>query len=200
MLRHIRVAVAIAALAIAAGSTPGMMAAQGPEQEAQAGGSGELRANSGGDVANDVYIVQMDDAPVLGYDGGIAGRAATRPTRRRQKIEPDDANVAGYAQYLDARHDAALQALRRPEAVWVSLLVQRLRCPPHPVRGRGPEEHARRRARDQGRAQDRWTRPRRLRSSGSMNPAACGTGWPAPNGRVRTSSSASWTRACGPRA
>jgi subtilisin family serine protease len=108
MLRHIRLAIAIAALAIAAGSTPRMMAAQGPSQEAQAGGPGQPRSGDADDAANNVYIVQMADAPVLSYDGGIAGRAATRQNSHRRKIDPDNPDVAGYAQYLDARHDAAL--------------------------------------------------------------------------------------------
>ena len=114
MLRQIRLVFAFAALAIATGITPGMMAAQGPPQEAQAGGPGQPRAATGAatgadDVAvNNVYIVQMSDEPVLAYRGGLAGRNATRPTSRRQKIDPDDANVAGYASYLDARHDQVL--------------------------------------------------------------------------------------------
>ncbi len=108
MFRHIRLVIAIAALAIAAGTTPGMMAAQGPAREAQPGGPGQPRAGGGGDITNDVYIVQLSDAPVLSYAGGIAGRAATRPVRQRQKLDTESGDVAGYAQYLDARHDEAL--------------------------------------------------------------------------------------------
>ena len=57
-----------------------MIAAQGPAREAQPGGPGQPRAGGGGDVTNDVYIVQLSDAPVLSYAGGIAGRAATGPS------------------------------------------------------------------------------------------------------------------------
>jgi hypothetical protein len=85
-----------------------MMAAQGPSGEAQAGGPGQPRRAAAAGVANDVYIVQMSDAPVLSYGGGIAGRAATKPTRQRQKLDTDSAEIAGYTQYLDARHDAVL--------------------------------------------------------------------------------------------
>ena len=109
MLHYTRLVLAVAALAVATGSTPGTMAAQGPAQEAVARGPGQPGASGGGEVANDVYIVQMSDAPVLGYAGGIAGRPATKPARRRQKLDPDDANVAAYARYLDGRHDAALK-------------------------------------------------------------------------------------------
>ena len=108
MFRRIRIVLVLAALAIAAGSTPRMMAAQGPAQEAQASGPGQARAEGGGDLANDLYIVQMSDEPVLAYRGGLAGRAATRPTSYRRKIDVEDPNVAGYAQYLDARHDQVI--------------------------------------------------------------------------------------------
>ena len=39
---------------------------------------------------------------------GSPAANATRPASRRQKLDPDDANVAGYASYLDARHDQVL--------------------------------------------------------------------------------------------
>ena len=108
MFRRIRIVCVLAALAIAAGSTPRMMAAQGPVQEAQASGPGQARADNGGDIVNNVYIVQMSDEPVIAYRGGLAGRAATRPSSPRRKIDVDDANVASYAQYLAARQDQAL--------------------------------------------------------------------------------------------
>src|SRR5689334_2000511 len=54
-----------------------------------------------------VYIVQMVDAPVAGYTGGLPGLAATAPGRG-QKINPLDPDVARYAGYLDSRHDAAV--------------------------------------------------------------------------------------------
>ena len=108
MFRRIRFVFVLAALAIAAGSSPRMMAAQGPQEEAEASGPREARGDAAPDGVNDVYIVQMADEPVLAYKGGLAGRQATRPTSRRHKIDTDDANVAGYAQYLDARHDEAI--------------------------------------------------------------------------------------------
>ena len=108
MFRRIRFVLVLAALAIAAGSTPRMMAAQGPQQEAQPSGPGQARASEDGQIANDLYIVQMSDEPVLAYRGGLAGRAATRPSSPRRKIDVDDPNVAGYAQYLDARQNQVI--------------------------------------------------------------------------------------------
>ncbi len=57
--------------------------------------------------ASKLYIVQMMDAPVVGYTGGIAGLRATKPTRGK-KIDPLDNDVVKYAGYLTAKHDAAL--------------------------------------------------------------------------------------------
>jgi len=57
---------------------------------------------------NSVYIVRMADAPVVGYDGGIKGYAATKP-RKGQKIDPTNPNVEKYFGYLAGKHDQALQ-------------------------------------------------------------------------------------------
>lgn len=58
--------------------------------------------------ASKLYIVQMADAPVVAYTGGIAGFRATKPNRG-QKIDPLNNDVVKYAGYLTAKHDAALQ-------------------------------------------------------------------------------------------
>ena len=54
-----------------------------------------------------LYIVQMADAPVVAYNGGIAGLKATRPNRG-QKIDPNSPDVVRYADFLTAKHDDAL--------------------------------------------------------------------------------------------
>jgi len=54
-----------------------------------------------------LYIVQMADAPVVGYTGGISGLKATKPMRGR-KIDPLSNDVVRYAGYLTAKHDAVL--------------------------------------------------------------------------------------------
>jgi hypothetical protein len=53
------------------------------------------------------YIVRMIQAPVLAYEGGIAGLPATKPGKG-QKINPNSANVRKYVNYLNSQHDQAL--------------------------------------------------------------------------------------------
>jgi len=57
---------------------------------------------------NGVYIVQMLDEPVVAYEGGIAGLAATAP-QEGAKIDPLSATVTNYVRYLVGRHDQALK-------------------------------------------------------------------------------------------
>jgi hypothetical protein len=54
-----------------------------------------------------VYIVQMIDAPVVAYEGGIPGLAATKPGKG-EKINPNSAHVRKYVSYLDDQHSVAL--------------------------------------------------------------------------------------------
>ena len=65
---------------------------------------------SGADTstATQTYVVQMLESPVVAYEGGTAGLAATKPAKG-QKIDPNSAAVKKYAAYLVAQHDAALQ-------------------------------------------------------------------------------------------
>ena len=61
-----------------------------------------------GDATAKTYIVQMLQAPVVAYEGGEAGLAATKPAKG-EKINPNSAAVKKYADYLVGQHDAALQ-------------------------------------------------------------------------------------------
>jgi len=61
-------------------------------------------------AGNSVYIVQMSDAPVVAYEGGIAGYPATKPGQR-QKIDPNDPKVIKYVGYLNSKHNAALNGV-----------------------------------------------------------------------------------------
>ncbi|MBP1694185.1 MAG: peptidase and subtilisin kexin sedolisin, partial [Chloroflexi bacterium] len=61
-------------------------------------------------ASSNVYIVQMVQAPVVAYTGGIRGYRATAPARG-QKIDPTNPNVVLYVSYLDSRHNAALAAV-----------------------------------------------------------------------------------------
>ena len=56
------------------------------------------------------YIVQMADAPVTAYVGGISGYAATKPAKGK-KIDPTTPAVVRYKGYLTSHQDAALQAV-----------------------------------------------------------------------------------------
>jgi subtilisin family serine protease len=60
--------------------------------------------------SNRLYIVRMADLPVVSYEGGVPGLAATKPGRG-QKIDPNAANVSSYAGYLDGQHNRALGAV-----------------------------------------------------------------------------------------
>jgi hypothetical protein len=61
-------------------------------------------------VSPDVYIVRMSQAPVVAYEGGIAGYKATSPAKGK-KIDPNSADVILYVSYLDNRHNGALAAV-----------------------------------------------------------------------------------------
>jgi len=54
-----------------------------------------------------LYIVQLAEAPVLAYEGTIAGYQATKPARG-SKIDPNSPHVASYVGYLASRHDTML--------------------------------------------------------------------------------------------
>jgi subtilisin family serine protease len=58
--------------------------------------------------ANGVYIVQLIDNPVVGYQGEIRGLKATAP-KNGQKIDPNSADVINYMSYLTNKHDNALR-------------------------------------------------------------------------------------------
>jgi subtilisin family serine protease len=56
---------------------------------------------------NGVYIIQMMEDPVVAYEGGIPGLAATAPGRG-EKINPNSAAVANYVKHLTDKHSEAL--------------------------------------------------------------------------------------------
>ena len=69
-----------------------------------------LKFKGGGYVEespNGVYIVQMINAPVVGYTGDVPGYPATKPPKG-EKINPNNRNVVKYASYLKGKHDEAL--------------------------------------------------------------------------------------------
>lgn len=66
------------------------------------------RENKKPKTTNNLYIVQMMDAPVVAYQGGTSGLKATQP-KKGQKIDPLSPDVIAYAAYLDNRHSEALR-------------------------------------------------------------------------------------------
>jgi subtilisin family serine protease len=71
---------------------------------AESEGKGALKRQS------KLYIVQMADAPVVAYTGGVPGFKATKPNRN-QKVDPFSADVVRYSDYLTAKHDDALRGV-----------------------------------------------------------------------------------------
>ncbi len=53
------------------------------------------------------YIVQLVQAPLAAYDGGVAGYAATKPAKGKKFDASSDA-AQKYAGYLNSKHDGAL--------------------------------------------------------------------------------------------
>ena len=63
------------------------------------------------------YIVQMLQSPVVAYDGGIAGLAATKPAKG-EKIDPLSAAVTKYVGYLKGAHDTTLAKVGGAEKLY----------------------------------------------------------------------------------
>ncbi|HEV8312045.1 MAG TPA: S8 family peptidase, partial [Burkholderiaceae bacterium] len=64
----------------------------------------------GKNAASRLYIVQLVEDPVVAYKGGIAGFAATKPSKGN-KIDPNNPQVVNYFGYLTGRHDALLASV-----------------------------------------------------------------------------------------
>src|SRR4051812_356362 len=95
MNRVIRV-LAVAAIVLGSGDVPSRLLAQG---------QGVATRKS-----NRVYVVQMIDAPVGTYSGGVDGRRATKPNKG-EKLDPENGDVTAYASYLEDRHNQVLGAV-----------------------------------------------------------------------------------------
>ena len=70
----------------------------------------ELEQILGAKTAAAVYIVRMDGAPVVAYEGDTAGLKATKPGKG-EKINPNSAHVKKYSAHLTSQHDAALKSV-----------------------------------------------------------------------------------------
>ncbi|MFN2418476.1 MAG: S8 family serine peptidase, partial [Candidatus Limnocylindria bacterium] len=81
------------------------VAAQGPEVRAP----DDVRREINQSKLPGVYLVRLEASPVVAYEGGTQGLAATRPAKG-EKIDPSSAKVRKYAAHLIGRHDAILQS------------------------------------------------------------------------------------------
>jgi subtilisin family serine protease len=88
----------IASVALLAMLLPSQVLGASPQQA----GAKEAKFDKGG-----VFIVEMTDAPVVAYEGGVKGLKATAPGKGK-KIDPNGTDVVRYVGYLTGKHDAAL--------------------------------------------------------------------------------------------
>jgi Subtilase family/Fibronectin type-III domain/Peptidase inhibitor I9/PA domain len=74
--------------------------------------AGKAAGNAGAKstARSDVYIVRLAEEPVVAYDGGIKGYAATK-IRKGQKLDPLASDVVKYKSFLTGRHNAVLNAV-----------------------------------------------------------------------------------------
>ncbi|MBN2119394.1 MAG: S8 family serine peptidase [Anaerolineales bacterium] len=55
------------------------------------------------------YIVVLEEQPIVSYEGGISGLAPTK-IQGGEKVEPADASVRAYDNFLEAQHEESLEA------------------------------------------------------------------------------------------
>lgn len=73
-----------------------------------------LAAGSDDAVEMDSYIVQLVDAPLARYAGGVSGYPATAPSLTgARRLQGSDPAVAGYRGYLSGRQEEALSSFQR---------------------------------------------------------------------------------------
>jgi len=61
-------------------------------------------------ASTSIYIVQMKGDPVIAYEGGIKGYAATKPGNGK-KLNPNSAAVKKYASFLEKKQDQAISSV-----------------------------------------------------------------------------------------
>src|SRR5829696_6738550 len=95
---------AVSAFALVAASLPALNAPAGGSAPANAAHAAESTKSG-----TTVYIVQMADDPVVAYEGGRAGYAATAP-RSGEHANPNSAQVRRYQDFLNRSHADVLRA------------------------------------------------------------------------------------------
>ena len=81
-----------------------------PAQMSSRVGSDADPASGSNKGRSNVYIVRMQEDPVVAYKGGIPGLRATKPAKGK-KINPNSPDVVKYVAHLDSRHNAALTSV-----------------------------------------------------------------------------------------
>ena len=67
--------------------------------------------------ATSLYVVQLVQAPVATYGGGVAGYAATKPGKGK-KLDAGSSAAQSYAGYLNAKHNGALEKVGGGDKVY----------------------------------------------------------------------------------
>ncbi|WP_431473176.1 protease inhibitor I9 family protein [Ornithinimicrobium sp. W1665] len=65
------------------------------------------------DQSRKTYIVQLDDAPIASYTGGVAGIPATKPAKG-EKVDTESRNARAYEVHLRNEHAKALRRAGLP--------------------------------------------------------------------------------------
>lgn len=80
----------------------------------------QLRDQAGDTVPespNGIYIIEMNDDPVVAYKGGVKGLKATKP-QKGEKIDPNSKRVTDYVGHLNAKHAEALNSVGGGQKVY----------------------------------------------------------------------------------
>jgi hypothetical protein len=77
----------------------------------------DRKGKSAATKTNKIYVIQLADAPVTAYAGGIKGLQATKP-RKGQKIDPNSPAVVNYMAYLSGKQDAVLRGVGASKKVY----------------------------------------------------------------------------------
>src|SRR5574342_384137 len=98
MMRRVPLMVCLAIACLAIGVPNYRLSAQDSQDLVEPSSAVAVRQASAAPAqqSNRLYIVRMADLPVVSYEGGIAGLAATKPARG-QKIDPNAGDVSAYA-------------------------------------------------------------------------------------------------------
>jgi subtilisin family serine protease len=110
MTHRVALVLCLAIACLAIGFPNYRLSAQDSQDVVEPSAAVAVRQAARAQQSNRLYIVRMADLPVVSYEGGVAGLAATKPGQG-QKIDPNAPDVSSYAGYLDGQHDRAVGAV-----------------------------------------------------------------------------------------